>query len=165
MSRILPRQLSGVTCRANTPCFTYDGGRHRYPWRYDVPALPRYRRLHPEFGGPKTIASTIVEGMHASRLPDTEPWRTRFAALADETRLRLLIHMHYAGGEMTVAELASATGVNPNAASQALRTLRDGDMVQASRQGRTVRYRLIDSRLHSLLHAIGAGHAHSEPAE
>lgn len=97
-------------------------------------------------------------------IPEVEPWRRRFAIMADETRLRLLIHMHYAGGEMTVAELAEVTGVNPNAASQALRTLRDGDMLASARDGRVVRYRLTDARLHSLLHAIGSGHAHPPAA-
>lgn len=99
--------------------------------------------------------------MSTSPLPDSEPWRVRFAALADSTRLELLMRMHYTGGEATVAQLAEATGVNPNAASQALRTLRSAGMVEANQAGRTVKYRLVDARLHSLLHAIGAGHAHT----
>ncbi|MDO5711789.1 MAG: metalloregulator ArsR/SmtB family transcription factor [Micrococcales bacterium] len=89
--------------------------------------------------------------------PDARRWATRFDLLADPTRLRLLRHMHLCPG-CAVGDLAAAADITPTAASQALRVLRDQGWVQASRDGRAMRYSLIDETAHRLLHFIGDQH-------
>ncbi|MFC0314855.1 ArsR/SmtB family transcription factor [Gordonia phosphorivorans] len=85
---------------------------------------------------------------------DPVPWADRFAVLADPTRLALLIAMHNHPG-LAVLSLAELAGVSPNAASQALRTLRAQEWVHAERAGRTVRYSLnSDAIVHRILHDI-----------
>lgn len=89
-------------------------------------------------------------------------WAQRFELLADPTRLALLAHMHQAGpGVATVSDLAAATGITGNAASQALRILRDRGWVSSRRDpddGRVVRYSLADATVHDILHFMGARH-------
>ena len=90
---------------------------------------------------------------------DVNDWAARFDLLADPTRLGLLAHMHHAGpGFATVSDLADAVGITRNAASQALRILRDQGWVEARREGRTVRYRLVDASVHTVLHLMGQQH-------
>ncbi|ADG78584.1 Transcriptional regulator, ArsR family OS=Tsukamurella paurometabola (strain ATCC 8368 / DSM/ CCUG 35730 / CIP 100753 / JCM 10117 / KCTC 9821 / NBRC 16120/ NCIMB 702349 / NCTC 13040) OX=521096 GN=Tpau_1972 PE=4 SV=1 [Tsukamurella paurometabola] len=85
---------------------------------------------------------------------DADAWAARFALLGDATRLRLLIAMHDRPG-LGVGELAERAGVGQNAASQALRILRDAEWVSTSRDGRTVRYTLrSDAIVHRILHDI-----------
>lgn len=90
---------------------------------------------------------------------DPVPWAERFAVLADPTRLALLLAMH-AQPDLSVGQLADRAGVTGNAASQALRTLREQHWVHTGRDGRTVRYRLnSDAIVHRVLHdIIGADH-------
>ncbi|APE12752.1 transcriptional regulator (plasmid) [Rhodococcus sp. 2G] len=86
-------------------------------------------------------------------------WSSRFHLLGDPTRLRLLAAMHHAGpGTATVTELAEAAQITKTAASQALRVLRLQGWVRDERIGRTVRYTLIDTTVHELLHLMGATH-------
>lgn len=101
--------------------------------------------------------------MHAGDI-DAEAWASRFALLGDGTRLRLLVTMHESPG-LGVGELAARAGVGENAASQALRVLRQADWVQTSRVGRTVHYTLrSDAIVHRILHEIlGASHQHGRP--
>lgn len=83
-----------------------------------------------------------------------------FKALGDPTRLKLLITMHYRGpGNATVAELAQAVGVREATASAALNTLAASGIVAATRDGRAMRYSLVDDCAHRLLHSLGAQHA------
>ncbi|SNC73584.1 DNA-binding transcriptional regulator, ArsR family [Kytococcus aerolatus] len=84
-------------------------------------------------------------------------WARRFDLLGDVTRLRLLDRMHHHPGS-TVAELAAAADITPATASQALRTLRAQGWVEAERDGRLMRYRLVDATAHQLLHVMGADH-------
>ena len=79
-----------------------------------------------------------------------------FALLADPTRLRLLIAL--AAGELCVCDLAAATGVNRSTVSHQLRTLREGRLVRARREGRVVFYALDDDHVRDLL-AMGSAHA------
>ncbi|PKZ41185.1 transcriptional regulator [Kytococcus schroeteri] len=90
-------------------------------------------------------------------------WARRFDLLGDPTRLRLLDRMHHHPGS-TVAELAEAAGISHATASQALRTLRTQGWVEATRDGRSMRYRLVDETAHRLLHVMGADHALDAPA-
>ena len=106
------------------------------------------------------MATVPQWGQEVGRL-DIDQWAARFALLGDPTRLRLLAAMHGAGPQVaTVGELASAAGITPTAASQALRVLRTQGWVRDSKVGRTVRYTLVDDTVHSLLHAMGATHKH-----
>lgn len=93
---------------------------------------------------------------------DVEGWATRFDLLGDPTRLALLAHMHAAGpGVATVTELAAAAGITRNAASQALRVLRDQQWVRSERDpadGRSQRYFLDDDTVHRILHLMGTHH-------
>ncbi len=101
---------------------------------------------------------------HSDRFPsepkiDIGAWADRFRLLGDPTRLRLLAAMHHAGpAKASVGELAAMAGITDVAASQALRTLRLQGWVQDERDGRTVRYTLVDTTVHSLLHLMGAEH-------
>jgi DNA-binding transcriptional ArsR family regulator len=79
-----------------------------------------------------------------------------FALLADSTRLRLLAAL--AAGELCVCDLAIATGVNRSTVSHQLRTLREGRLVRARREGRVVFYALDDEHVRELL-AMGRAHA------
>ncbi|GAA1014291.1 ArsR/SmtB family transcription factor [Tsukamurella strandjordii] len=92
---------------------------------------------------------------------EPEAWAARFALLGDPTRLRLLIAMHDHPG-LGVGELAQRAQVGENAASQALRVLREADWVRTTRDGRTVRYTLrSDVIVHRILHDIlGVTHEH-----
>ena len=90
-------------------------------------------------------ARPAPEVMHA--------WVTRFALLADPTRLTLLLCIHSAG-EICVSDLALAAGLKDTTTSQALRLLRGQGLVAAERSGRIVRYRLADDTVHELLHQV-----------
>lgn len=93
---------------------------------------------------------------------ELDDWATRFDLLGDPTRLALLAHMHAAGpGISTVTELAEAAGITRNAASQALRVLREQGWVRSERNpsdGRSQRYSLADDTVHRILHLMGARH-------
>jgi DNA-binding transcriptional ArsR family regulator len=89
-------------------------------------------------------------------LPDADTmhaWVTRFALLADPTRLTLLLCIHTAG-EICVSDLAVAAGLKDTTTSQALRLLRAQGLVATQRAGRVVRYRLADETVHALLHEV-----------
>lgn len=104
---------------------------------------------------------TPVDGDHrvceaVAALPDAgtmHAWVTRFALLADPTRLTLLLCIHHAG-EICVSDLAAAAGLKDTTTSQALRLLRAQGLVAARREGRVVRYRLDDDTVHALLHEV-----------
>ncbi len=92
-------------------------------------------------------------------LPDPSPdaWARHFELLADPTRLKLLSHIHL-HPDSPVVDLAAAAGISQTAASQALRVLRDQGWVEARREGRLMRYRLIDEVAHHVLHFMGHRH-------
>ncbi|QOW01921.1 metalloregulator ArsR/SmtB family transcription factor [Rhodococcus sp. D-6] len=90
---------------------------------------------------------------------DLQQWSRRFDLLADPNRLRILHHLHHEP-DLCISDLADAVGMRPTALSQALRLLREQGWVAATRQGRLMRYRLVDATVHSLLHTVGADHQH-----
>lgn len=88
-------------------------------------------------------------------------WLDTFKLVSDPTRLRLLLSMHYRGpGEATTSELAEMAGVRLATASAALKNLESHGIVNASKEGREVRYSLVNDEVHHLLHYIGGTHAH-----
>jgi DNA-binding transcriptional ArsR family regulator len=80
-------------------------------------------------------------------------WAQRFSVLADPSRLSLLVCIHYAR-EICVSDLAVAAGMTDTAVSQALRLLRAHGLVEATRAGRQMRYRLADETVHKLIHQV-----------
>ena len=84
-------------------------------------------------------------------------WSDRFALLADPNRLSLLLALHRTG-PLAVSDLAIATGMNDPAVSQALRLLRAAGVVAGEKEGRIVRYRVVDEDVRLLLkHCVADG--------
>jgi DNA-binding transcriptional ArsR family regulator len=77
-------------------------------------------------------------------------WADRFSLLAEPGRLALLLALHHAG-PIAVSDLAVATGMKDTAVSQALRLLRAAGVVAGEKDGRVVRYRVIDDDIAGLL--------------
>ncbi len=77
----------------------------------------------------------------------------RFALLGDPHRLALLLAIHRAG-PISVSDLAVAADINDTTASQALRFLRATGTVAAERDGRILRYSLIDDEVAELLDRV-----------
>lgn len=90
-------------------------------------------------------------------------WAERFSLLADPGRLALLLALHRAG-PLAVTDLAVATGMRDPAVSQALRLLRTAGVVTGDKDGRVVRYRLLDDAMRPLLDACAAAE-HHEPTD
>ncbi|MEJ5928514.1 metalloregulator ArsR/SmtB family transcription factor [Corynebacterium sp. H128] len=91
-----------------------------------------------------------------------DDWSPLFKVLGDPSRLKLLLWMHYRGpGAATVSELAEATGLRTATASAALKNMEAAGIIRPSKEGRQVRYLLIDDRAHELLHHLGGTHVHS----
>ncbi|MER6926052.1 metalloregulator ArsR/SmtB family transcription factor, partial [Streptomyces spiralis] len=82
-------------------------------------------------------------------------WADRFSLLADPKRLALLLALHRTG-PLAVSDLAIATGMNDPAVSQALRLLRAAGVVEGEKEGRVVRYRVVDRDVRSLLEHCAA---------
>ncbi|WP_336882485.1 metalloregulator ArsR/SmtB family transcription factor [Rhodococcus globerulus] len=77
-------------------------------------------------------------------------WRTRFEAMADPTRLRILHCLSTC--PMHVTDLALATGMTVTAISHAVRKLRDRKIVSRTKSGRNMHYQLDDNSVRTLLH-------------
>lgn len=88
---------------------------------------------------------------------DIEQWAERFALLSEPSRLALLYAIHCYPG-LRVSELAEVAGMAESTASHALRLLRTAGWVTSTRDGRSMRYTLVDEAAHELLHIIGSGH-------
>lgn len=69
-----------------------------------------------------------------------------FAALGDETRLRL-IALLCAGGALSIAQLTAGTDITRQAVTKHLHVLADAGLVRDIRQGRERRWQLEASRL------------------
>lgn len=74
---------------------------------------------------------------------------TSFAMLADPTRVKMLWALR--DGELDVTTLAAAAQCSPTTASQHLAKLRLTGLVDATRDGRYVRYRLRGGHVRNLL--------------
>lgn len=82
-----------------------------------------------------------------------------FRAAGDLPRLKLLDLLR--GGELCVAEMASATGTKLSTLSQQLRILRTEDLIVSRRQGKHIFYSLADQHIAALLENVFA-HAGGE---
>lgn len=88
--------------------------------------------------------------------PDRDRLAAVFAALADPTRVRILLAL--AAEPLCVCELTEIACVSQSAVSHQLRTLRDLDLVAWERDGKRAVYRLADDHVRVLLE-IGLEHA------
>jgi len=77
-----------------------------------------------------------------------------FSALGDPLRLRILAEL--TAGQRCVCELLEATGVAANLLSYHLKVLKEAGIVESSRRGRWIDYRLADGTLATLRAAIPA---------
>jgi ArsR family transcriptional regulator len=96
----------------------------------------------------------IVQGVDSRSLDsiDLEALAAGFSALGDPVRLRVLDQL--TSGQRCVCELLDEIGVAPNLLSYHLRVLREAELVDASRRGRWVDYRLSEEGLAALRRAI-----------
>ncbi|MET7657112.1 MULTISPECIES: metalloregulator ArsR/SmtB family transcription factor [unclassified Streptomyces] len=86
----------------------------------------------------------VCDAVAAIGEPDhLRAWAERFSLLSDPGRLALLMALRQTG-PLAVSDLAIATGMNDPAVSQALRLLRAAGVVAGEKDGRVVRYRIID---------------------
>lgn len=107
----------------------------------------------------------VCDAIAAIGEPDhVRTWADRFSLLADARRLALLLALHRTG-PLAVSDLALATGMNDPAASQALRLLRAAGVVAGERDGRVIRYRLVDTEVGSLLNHCAAPHTGDDDPE
>ncbi|HXA60906.1 MAG TPA: metalloregulator ArsR/SmtB family transcription factor [Streptosporangiaceae bacterium] len=90
-------------------------------------------------------------------------WADRFALLGDPGRLTLLLCIHAVPG-ICVSDLAIAAGMKDTAVSQALRLLRTAGIIQARKDGRIMRYHLVDDQARTLLHLAAPQHDAGGPA-
>ncbi len=93
---------------------------------------------------------------------EIELWSVRFGLLGDLNRLKILLAVHRAPG-IAVGDLAAVVGMSDNATSQALAALRIAGVVASARDGRLRRWSIVDSRVHDILHAVGASHSPLHP--
>ena len=77
-----------------------------------------------------------------------------FRSLGSPVRIRILELLVV--GEKTVANLLSATEIEPSSLSQHLKVLRSSGLVESSRQGNAVTYRVTDPAVGELLVAARA---------
>lgn len=84
-----------------------------------------------------------------------------FAAVADPTRLRILLALGCC--ELCVCDLVALTGISQSGVSHQLRFLRDLRLVAFRRDGKRALYRLCDEHVSTLL-AQGAAHAEEREA-
>ena len=94
------------------------------------------------------MASTSLESI------SVESEVAGFSALGDPIRLQILGEL--TGGQQCVCELLEEIGIAPNLLSYHLRVLRDAGLVEASRRGRWVDYRLAQEGLEALRAVIPA---------
>jgi ArsR family transcriptional regulator len=89
------------------------------------------------------IAATLLESRAAT-----------FGALSDPIRLSILDHL--SRGSRCVCELQEALEIAPNLLSYHLRILREAGLIEASRRGKWVDYRLGDDAIARVVAALPA---------
>lgn len=94
---------------------------------------------------------TTVAPVHPDELRDEQVTAavTSFALLADPTRVRMLWALR--DSELDVASLAALAGCRPTVASQHLSKLRFAGLVEGTRHGQRVVYRLRGGHVRALL--------------
>jgi ArsR family transcriptional regulator len=80
---------------------------------------------------------------------------SRFRALGDPSRLRILSHL--LTGELSVEELVDATGLTQTATSRQLAVLRAERIVERRAVGRNAIYRVVDTTIADLCRIVCGG--------
>lgn len=80
-----------------------------------------------------------------------------FRALADPTRLALVMRLARSGGPATVGQLAEGLPVDLSVVSRHLAQLRDAGVLTSAREGKQVSYQLCCESLAQTLRTIAAG--------
>ncbi len=93
---------------------------------------------------PRPRSATAIDRSEAELLA------SRFALLADPTRLMMLAHL-IESGQTNVGELAAKVGASESAASHQLRQLRLAGLVRPTRRGRAVFYEVADEHVATLV--------------
>jgi ArsR family transcriptional regulator len=88
-----------------------------------------------------------------------------FKALSDPTRLRLLACIAKCGRECGVGEVAECCSVDLSVVSRHLSALERAGVLEASRRGRTVSYRVRFAELAHMLRSLAAAIEECCPAE
>jgi ArsR family transcriptional regulator, lead/cadmium/zinc/bismuth-responsive transcriptional repressor len=88
--------------------------------------------------------------------------RRLLEVLCDATRLKIVRALR--DNELAASDLAGVLGRSRSATSQHLRVLREADIVQPSRDGNVVRYRLADDINAEILQDIGRAFDRLEPS-
>jgi ArsR family transcriptional regulator len=93
-----------------------------------------------------TVSSRSIESI------SVESMAAGFSALGEPIRLRILGEL--TDGPRCVCDLLESVGIAPNLLSYHLRVLREAGLVEGSRRGRWIDYRLADDELAKLRAAI-----------
>jgi DNA-binding transcriptional ArsR family regulator len=113
-------------------------------------AAPRSRSARSVFRSPKPVVDPVVSAhpdvLNAEQVAAAVQ---SFALLADPTRVRMLWALRQA--ELDVATLAGMAGCRPTVASQHLSKLRFAGLVEGTRDGQRVVYRLRGRHVRALL--------------
>ena len=71
-----------------------------------------------------------------------------FKALADQTRLRIILYLMQ--GEKSVNDIASALSISQSATSHQLRILKDYHVLKCKKQGTVIFYRISDEHIKTM---------------
>jgi DNA-binding transcriptional ArsR family regulator len=99
----------------------------------------------------KPVRLAIVVTTHTFARPDTRALARFFRVLGDPTRLRIIELL--GDGPLTVSELVERLDLPRSRVSNHLACLKHCRFVDASPQGRAVRYELVDDAMQELLGA------------
>ena len=134
----------------------------RFIMNDDLPDLfePNRPVIPADDGAPTTdddssSSDTANEHHHAfspDDMPDEEllyDLADLFKVFSDTTRIKILFALM--GGEMSVGEIAEATGSSQSAVSHQLRTLKQARLVKFERDGRNILYSLADDHVYTML--------------
>lgn len=72
-----------------------------------------------------------------------------FKVFGDSTRIKILSAL--SGGELCVCDISTAVGMTSSAVSHQLKILKNADLVQFRREGKTVFYSLADGHVNTIL--------------
>ena len=103
-------------------------------------------------GAPIDSTTTRHHTFSPDDMPDEEllyDLADLFKVFSDTTRIKILFALM--GGEMSVGEIAEATGSSQSAVSHQLRTLKQARLVKFERDGRNILYSLADDHVYTML--------------
>ena len=115
-------------------------------------ANPAYTSSNPTAADAATADAPAKHVFSPDDMPDEEllyDLADLFKVFSDTTRIKILFALM--GGEMSVGEIAEATGSSQSAVSHQLRTLKQARLVKFERDGRSILYSLADDHVYTML--------------